>query len=493
MKKFSCIMLFFFGLMLNRVQAQRDEYTLRDVSMHTKKLTKKVAELNNLNEGNGFEYHIADAITVFCRDAKIRECLVLVNHPNPTVRYVSFIKLSIEKYPSLDKILGEHSKDSALIHYSEFCRGYSISVFEMMTRACDENKELSKEELEYKYRIKERPRITAEDHFNYALDIIDDIQQMEDDMSPLYRKALKKAGPELLKAIELDSTVSDYYRTLAYVNGSAGNFDEAIKYYNLALKRGAFVYRDIAWLKMDQNRPAEALAYLDQGILFDSLCAACYSDRADVRKILHDTIGFFSDSVIADDLTLGIDGLFSRGASRVDREVPGAIDDLNKAISKNDTVNWLHYYYRAKAKNLTGDYSGALADCDTVLKYEKRFNNIRRVIAKADAGLGKYTDAIAVYSAVKVDYPDDKLMDADIGEVYYLMKDYEKALEYYDSALEQIKKEEPSKARFKKDDDWSYIRGDIYLKLGKMEEACSNWNYSQSPEAKKALKQYCEK
>jgi hypothetical protein len=220
------------------ISSAQNIYTYDKSKIHfkTKRIVQKVAKLNNLNEGNGFSYWKAKDIQKFDEIATVRECIELTNHPNPMIRYCSFEKLTIEKYTDLTSILENHKNDSAYIHYSEFCMGYSYSVYKMMKKVKENNDTLTYEKLHYKFIPK-----TADDYYNVAIDLYEDVNP---ESKRSLRKADKKAKKYLLTAIKLDSTNAYCYYQLGIIDYALNKHKSSKKAMDNALKYG-YDKRDI--------------------------------------------------------------------------------------------------------------------------------------------------------------------------------------------------------------------------------------------------------
>ncbi|MBN3035320.1 MAG: tetratricopeptide repeat protein [Bacteroidales bacterium] len=191
----------------------------------------------------------------------------------------------------------------------------------------------------------------------------------------------------------------------------------------------------------------------------------------------------FKDSIVFFDHVVQNSGLAmaynSRGTEKEIRkgDYQGALEDYDKAISMNPEYGDA-YANRAKLRvTAFGDLKGALEDYDRAIDIYSRAGHIYR--NRLD-----YSDIYSNRGAVrsKLNDPDGALadynaaieMNPELAEPYnnrglireIRMKDFQGALEDYSAAIRL----NPSYS-----DAW-HNRGMCYLGLGRLEEACADWN-----------------
>jgi len=178
----------------------------------------------------------------------------------------------------------------------------------------------------------------------------------------------------------------------------------------------------------------------------------------------------------------------------------GAIDDLNKVIAREPSDHRF-YLQRAFAKLASGDYNGALADCQKCLNLNPiGAEDIYLCKATAEDALGNYPQAIADFDrALKFNSVSEDVL-VRRGNTRYKTEDYCGAIEDYNAALKidtanTLAYYYRAEAEFKQDSttsalqDYSKVivleprnsyayfnRATIYANLGKYKNAIADYD-----------------
>ena len=303
---------------------------------------------------------------------------------------------------------------------------------------------------------------------------------------------------------------AEFYNESGFKKIENGDFDGAISDFTKALKLNpkyadGYYYRGLSQGRLGNYQ--EAIDDYTKAIELHPKVIAPYIDRAKSKEGLKDYQGAISDYTKVIELIPKASGpYFSRAKSKEGlKDYQGAIDDLTKAIKLNP--NERYFFYRGLVKYAMNDYLGSISDYSKLIKMKSiEFygdSYLGRCMAKEK--LKMYQGALedcsrAIESNPKVFHyfsiratVNDKLKDYK-GAI----KDYSKALEInpenstilarrgylkgivfndYSGAIEDFTKAIKLNPIFLE----SYFnRGIAKQRLGKMKEACLDWNKAYS-------------
>ena len=195
-------------------------------------------------------------------------------------------------------------------------------------------------------------------------------------MSKNALRSFEEASSDLTKALKYDRNNTDYlkFRGRAYV--SHGEYKKAANDF----KKVVFIkgkdattedHLRVAQVESYLGNQNEALIYFDAIVQEDNLNSDVYYERAKIfEKMdrLYDAINDYTKSLSLDPSKVHI--YKDRGIDLVmTKSYRKGIMDLDKAI-KLEPQNSKLYFYRAVAKESSGDHEGAVRDYDSAKRYE---------------------------------------------------------------------------------------------------------------------------
>lgn len=151
---------------------------------------------------------------------------------------------------------------------------------------------------------------------------------------------LEMAQNDLLTAIAIDSSNSEFYVTLGTVKEKLNNFDEAIISYEKAINLDSnfAALNNLGLIFMKKENFEVALNYFNMAISVNSDSSMMYNNRGSVKERVGDS--------------------------------KGAIKDYDAAIKRNSMMD-IYFYNRAVSKYAIDDLSGALLDMSKAIEREE--------------------------------------------------------------------------------------------------------------------------
>lgn len=236
---------------------------------------------------------------------------------------------------------------------------------------------------------------------------------------------------------------------------SKNMLDSAIFYYKEALKinRSSLYYANVGGLYNMQNKPKEAIAFLDSAIELSPNDAFIYNNRARSYALMQKF-----DIAIKDlKQSLKINPAFyeaKHGLGELyfnQEKYDSALVYLNEIVSK-EPQNITFRYYRGKSNMNMGEYDKALEDLNFILKTDSLNSSYLFVRAFTHAGLKNSDAAIADFKKVIKSSPNEPTAAfRNIAEIYLMAKkDKNKACEYIHLDAKNHNKAEVSKEDLQK-------------------------------------------
>lgn len=138
----------------------------------------------------------------------------------------------------------------------------------------------------------------------------------------------------------------------------------------------------------------------------------------------------------------------------------GALDDYTKLL-EIDSLNEATLINRSHLYKLMKDTTSSLKDLYAVLKFKKNSLPARNNIADIQMARGQLKDAMKTFTDLLAENPGEWILVGNVGEVYFKMKEYEKAFEWANKAI-----------KIKSNYDAPYItRGQVYMTRGDLKRA----------------------
>lgn len=153
--------------------------------------------------------------------------------------------------------------------------------------------------------------------------------------------------------------------------------------------------------------------------------------------------------------------LNNRASLRIQlKDYNGAMDDLTKSL-QIDSLNDVTLIGRSHLYKLMKDTTSALKDLYAILRFKKNSLPANNNIADVQMARGQLNEAMKTFTDLLAENPGEWILINNVGEVYFKMKDYDKAFEWANKAI-----------KIKSNYDAPYItRGQVYMKRGDLKKA----------------------
>lgn len=271
--------------------------------------------------------------------------------------------------------------------------------------------------------------------------------------------------------IKAHPKVAKYYLTRGQAYRSAREYQLAINDMTMAiqLEPTAEAYRERAWTYNMMAKWQEAIDDCDKAIKLDPKFTDAYISRARSYVELKNWPKALADSDVA--IKLGPPhpvAHINRALAlwKTDR-IDEALKDLRKALMLDNT-SYLALNMRSRIYNDIGKYDKAIEDLSAILaekpedfprmaeradlyvknkEYEKAAAEAKRLMSKSDhswghrvlgrayLGMGKLNEALSEFEAANKQTPNDDYCLTQLGITYRTMKDYDKAIKYFNEAI----------------------------------------------------------
>lgn len=153
--------------------------------------------------------------------------------------------------------------------------------------------------------------------------------------------------------------------------------------------------------------------------------------------------------------------LNNRATLRVQlKDYNGAMDDFTKSL-QIDSLNEATLINRSHLFILMKDTASGLQDLYAVLKFKRSSVPAINNIADIQMARGQLNEAMKTFTDLLAENPGEWILVNNVGEVYFKMKDYDKAFEWANKAI-----------KIKSNYDAPYItRGQVYMTRGDLKRA----------------------
>jgi len=252
-------------------------------------------------------------------------------------------------------------------------------------------------------------------------------------------KQFEEAIGDATRAIRIDSTIADYYVTLADVYFAENKTRQTKEI--LIRTVAKFPESTEALMKLSElyfivKQYKEAIEHINKALKINENIARAYYLKGSIYRESGDTSRAISslETAIEQDNSF-TDAFYDLGIIYAARKNPIAFDYYNNAIRTN--VNYLEGYY-AKAKLLQdlGKYEEAITEYNALLNKDKTFTQANYNLGAIYLNIKKnYSKALEYFT--KVIEQNDQMADAYFarGYCYELLKDKAKAKEDYKKCL----------------------------------------------------------
>lgn len=138
----------------------------------------------------------------------------------------------------------------------------------------------------------------------------------------------------------------------------------------------------------------------------------------------------------------------------------GGLDDYAQSLAI-DSLNEDTYIGRSHLYKVMCDTTSAIRDLQSVLRINPKNLSARNNIADVQMARGQLNEAMATFTSLLDEYPNDPIIINNIAEIYLKMKDFDKSMQTINKAI-----------KIKGSYAGAFLtRGEIYLKLGELKRA----------------------